>query len=428
MIETNKSIKKEQPAVLAGVMRKKAKEEDFQHRMEELASLTKTAGGKVAAKVTQALEDPHPSTYFGSGKLEELAAVFAETNAELIIINDELTPSQLRNLTNKLDVLIIDRTQLILDIFAKRAQSKEGKLQVELAQLNYLLPRLRGQGHVLSRLGAGIGTRGPGETQLEIDQRHIRQRMDDIRKQLDNVVKHRERYRERRKKNQVYQIALVGYTNAGKSTLLHRLADADILIEDQLFATLDPTTKQIKLPSGMQAVLTDTVGFIQQLPTSLIAAFRSTLEEVTEADLILHVVDGSHADALNHEYSVNELLHELGADAIPKLTVYNKKDQMKRDFIPPSNDPSVVISAMDEADLQKLLKETENSILSSFIPYYTKVDASDGKFLHRLREETITEKQHFDEEAAQYFVKGYVDKNARIYDEIIKRSAEQEEE
>ncbi|HHY21557.1 MAG TPA: GTPase HflX, partial [Bacilli bacterium] len=281
---------KEDVVILVGCQTREITDEHFVLSMDELHSLTKTAGGKVVAHLSQKRPYIDPATYIGGGKVEELIALCEYHEPDLIIFNDELTAGQVRNLTKRCEVTVIDRTQLILDIFAKRAQSREGKLQVELAQLSYLLPRLMGQGLALSRLGGGIGTRGPGETKLEVDRRHIRRRMDEIKRQLSHIVRHRERYRKQRKLNQQIQLALVGYTNAGKSTLLNRLTSGETLEEDLLFATLDPTTKKLKLPSGLTVLLSDTVGFIQDLPTTLIAAFRSTLEEVKEADFLLHVV------------------------------------------------------------------------------------------------------------------------------------------
>lgn len=422
--ELNQRIAK-QTVIIAGVEEKQGDRQAFLHRMDELASLVATAGGAVVLKIEQALDHPVAATYIGKGKLMELKAAMEEKDADLVVFNDELSPSQLRNISTELDTLVLDRTQLILDIFAQRAHSKEGKLQVELAQLNYLLPRLRGQGHIMSRLGGGIGTRGPGETQLEVDQRHIRQRMDDIKRQLEQVVQHRTRYRERRKRNQAFQIALVGYTNAGKSTLLNRLSHADVIVEDQLFATLDPTTKKIRLPKGMDVLLSDTVGFIQQLPTTLIAAFRSTLEEVTGADFIVHVVDASHDDAFNHEESVNKLLVELEAEHIPRLTVYNKRDRIQGDFFALST-PSLLLSAMNDHDIDLFLNKLERTIEDAFVPYQIMVKVYDGKLLHRLKEETIVHEEAFIEDGAQYRVRGYAQPDSAIY-HLMTRINEQEE-
>ncbi len=379
----------------------------FQYSMEELASLTKTANGQVLSQLTQKRERADNATYIGRGKVEELKALVEEFEAKLVIFNDELSPSQVRNLASKIEARIIDRTQLILDIFAQRARSKEGKLQVELAQLQYLLPRLGGQGTQLSRLGAGIGTRGPGETKLEADRRHIRNRIHDIKTQLEGIVHHRERYRERRKKNRAFQVAIVGYTNAGKSTLFNRLTEASSLEENQLFATLDPMTKRCILPSGFTVLMTDTVGFIQDLPTSLIAAFRSTLEEVKEADLILHVVDSSNPDYFQHEKTVNELLEELEQGQIPQITVYNKRDVQHQDFVPSSKNESIQISALDENDRLSLKQGIETKMISMMNYYHVEVPSTEGKLLSQLKNETILRELSFDEDKQWYVCKGY---------------------
>src|SRR5699024_2342655 len=257
------------------VKKPEQKDDRFQSSLDELVSLSRTAGGTVVEIVTQNRQSIHPATYIGLGRVQEIRSLVEEHDIDLVISNDELSPGQLRNIGEELDTPLIDRNQLILDIFARRAKTKEGQLQVELAQLEYTLPRLYGQGLVLSRLGGGIGTRGPGETKLETDQRHIRRKIVDIKRRLEVVVKQREQYRKRRKLNHVYQIAIVGYTNAGKSTIFNRLTDSESLEEDLLFATLDPLTRSIELPSGFEVLLTDTVGFIQDLPTTLVASFRS---------------------------------------------------------------------------------------------------------------------------------------------------------
>ncbi|PLR81761.1 GTPase HflX [Bacillus canaveralius] len=379
----------------------------FQYSMDELAALTETAKGRVLVSVVQKRERIHPSTYIGKGKIEELKALEKEFEADIIICNDELSPSQLRNLSAQLDARVIDRTQLILDIFAQRARSKEGKLQVELAQLQYLLPRLAGKGIEMSRLGAGIGTRGPGETKLESDRRHIRRRIDDIKSQLDTIVQHRDRYRERRKKNKTFQIALVGYTNAGKSTLFNRLAEADSFEEDQLFATLDPMTRKLILPSGFMTLLTDTVGFIQDLPTTLVAAFRSTLEEVKEADLLLHVVDMSNPDYFQHEKTVNQLLEELKIKDIPQLTVYNKRDLQHPDFVPTAKTQTIFISAFEKEDRDQLKLKAEEIILDLMEPYHVHIPSTEGKLLSQLKNETILRELSFSEDKQHYVCKGF---------------------
>ncbi|WP_018660238.1 GTPase HflX [Heyndrickxia acidiproducens] len=379
----------------------------FVYSMEELQALTETARGEAVMQVVQKRDRVDASTYIGKGKIEELKALEAELEADLIIFNDELSPSQLRNLSRHLNSRVLDRTQLILDIFAQRARSKEGKLQVELAQLQYMLPRLGGQGTELSRLGGGIGTRGPGETKLESDRRHIRRRISEIKAQLETVVRHRERYRERRKKNHVFQIALVGYTNAGKSTLFNHLSAADSYEENQLFATLDPMTRKLVLPSGYTALLTDTVGFIQDLPTTLIAAFRSTLEEVKEADLLLHIVDSANPDYDNHQKTVQQLLSELEMDHLPQLTVYNKMDIRDSDFVPTASN-SIMISAKSDTDCTRLRLEIEKQVLAAMIPYDALVPQTEGKLLSTLKSDTILRELVFQEEEQAYRCRGYV--------------------
>lgn len=392
----------------------------FEYSLDELASLTDTAKGKVLTSISQKRARIHPATYIGKGKVEELRALAEELEADLIIFNDELSPSQNRNLSTQLNARIIDRTQLILDIFAGRARSKEGKLQVELAQLQYLMPRLMGQGIALSRLGGGIGTRGPGETKLESDRRHIRRRIDDIKTQLRVIVEHRDRYRERRKKNKAFQIALVGYTNAGKSTLFNRLSEADSFEENQLFATLDPMTRKLILPSGYHILITDTVGFIQDLPTTLVAAFRSTLEEVKEADLLLHVVDMSNQDYYQQEQTVHKLLEELKIQQIPQITVYNKRDQQHPDFVPTADTDSVSISAFNESDRSNLKRKIEEMVIGMMEPYHVNVPSSEGKLLSLLKNESIIRELSYDEDQDFYKCKGFALKDHQISGQLLK--------
>jgi GTPase len=392
----------------------------FQYSLDELASLTETAKGKVVMTVTQKRERVHSATYIGKGKVEELKALAEEVEADIIIFNDELSPSQNRNLSAHLSARVIDRTQLILDIFAQRARSKEGKLQVELAQLQYLMPRLMGQGIALSRLGGGIGTRGPGETKLESDRRHIRRRIDDIKEQLRTIVQHRDRYRERRKKNKAFQVALVGYTNAGKSTLFNRLSEADSFEENQLFATLDPMTRKMILPSGYISLLTDTVGFIQDLPTTLVAAFRSTLEEVNEADLLLHVVDMSNKDYFGQEQTVHQLLQELNIQTIPQITVYNKRDLQHPDFVRTDSTESILISAFDEEDRSKLKRKIEETVIGMMEAYHVNIPSSEGKLLAHLKNESILRELSYEEEKDIYKCKGFALKDHQISGQLIK--------
>lgn len=392
----------------------------FKYSMDELASLTDTAKGEVLTSISQKRARIHPATYIGKGKVEELRALAEELEADLIIFNDELSPSQNRNLSAQLNARIIDRTQLILDIFAARARSKEGKLQVELAQLQYLMPRLMGQGIALSRLGGGIGTRGPGETKLESDRRHIRRRVDEIKEQLRVIVQHRDRYRERRKKNKVFQIALVGYTNAGKSTLFNRLSEADSFEENQLFATLDPMTRKMIMPSGYITLLTDTVGFIQDLPTALVAAFRSTLEEAKEADLLLHVVDMSNQDYFQQEQTVQKIIEDLDLKQIPQLTVYNKRDMRHPDFVPTANTETVVISAFNEEDRTHLKRKIEEAVISMMEPYHVNVPSTEGKLIALLKNETILRELSYDEEQDVYKCKGYALIDHQISGQLLK--------
>ncbi|UOQ42976.1 GTPase HflX [Halobacillus salinarum] len=382
-------------------------EHRFTYSLEELQSLTETAGGEVCKIVTQKRDRVHPATFLGEGKLEEIKQLADELNANLIIFNDELSPGQLRNISDKLERTVIDRSQLILDIFASRARTKEGKLQVELAQLQYLLPRLAGQGTALSRLGGGIGTRGPGETKLETDRRHIQRRIDDIKKRLDAVVKQREQYRKRRKENRAFQMAIVGYTNAGKSTFFNRVTESDSFEENLLFATLDPLTRQVTLPSGFKALLSDTVGFIQDLPTSLIAAFRSTLEEVTEADFILHLVDSSHPDHVHQERTVLSLLDELGAGHLPVLTVYNKKDLLTKDFIPHAF-PSITVSVHDPIDIKRILHKIEEVLYDEWQEFDVFIPADEGKLLQEVKTSSIVTSLNFFEEKEGYALHGYI--------------------
>ncbi len=313
-------------AVLVGLDSTSLSGWDIEESMDELAHLVDTAGGQVVARVVQRKQKPDPGYYVGEGKAREIEMMRLATQADLVVFDDELSPAQQRNLEEIIEARVIDRTQLILDIFAQRAASAEGKLQVELAQLQYWLPRLAGHGVELSRLGGGIGTRGPGETKLEVDRRTVRSRIASIKRQLDEVRERRSVQRRRRRSADLPVGALVGYTNAGKSSLLNAMTGAEVLVEDRLFATLDPTTRRYTLPDGQVLLLTDTVGFIQKLPHQLVMAFRATLEELKEADLLLHVVDASHPKAQEHCEAVFGVLGEIGADEHATITVLNKRD------------------------------------------------------------------------------------------------------
>ncbi|WP_078380820.1 GTPase HflX [Sutcliffiella halmapala] len=414
--------KEKERVILISCQLPKDEDDSFLYSLDELVSLTKTANGEVLVILTQKRDRIHPATYIGKGKLEELVQLEEELEPDIVIFNGELSPSQNRNLSKVIGARIIDRTQLILDIFAQRAKSKEGKLQVELAQLQYLLPRLTGKGVEMSRLAGGIGTRGPGETKLESDRRHINRRIVDIKQQLSSIVSHRERYRDRRKRNQAFQLSLVGYTNAGKSTIFNRLTEAGAFEENLLFATLDPTTRKVALPSGFQALLTDTVGFIQDLPTSLIAAFRSTLEEVTEANLILHVVDSSSPDHVNHEKTVDKLLKDLNVEGIPVLTIYNKKDEVTESFVPSYNEEMMHISALQKADIQALISKIENLMKKEMQTYHIFLPSSEGKLMAQLKQETIVEDTTFIEEKEGYEIKGFYFDNSKLAQHIQNRT------
>lgn len=339
--------------------------------LEELKQLADTAGATVIKKFIQKRPKPDPAFFIGRGKVQELALYAQQENIDLCIFDDELSPAQQRNIESVMGIRILDRTALILDIFAQRARTNEGKLQVELAQLQYTLPRIMGKGLMLSRLGGGIGTRGPGETKLEVDRRRIRDRIAFIKDQIEKVKAVRSLHRSKRKKNNVFEVSLVGYTNAGKSTLLNTLTNSDIYAKDQLFATLDPTTRQLTLPNKQEIIITDTVGFIQRLPHQLIAAFRSTLEVVTEADLLVHVIDVSHELYKEQAAAVHEVLKEIGAETKPVITVYNKIDKLPPDSKLADRlaleEDTVCISAAKKLNLETLQQMIEKHMKSKAV-------------------------------------------------------------
>ena len=370
--------------------------------LTELALLADTAGLEVVGELTQKLDHPHVETYIGPGKVEELKALVEETLSQVVIFDDELSPRHQRELEKALGekVRILDRTALILDIFAQHAHTREGMLQVELAQYEYFLPRLTRQWTHLARQAGGgggrtgsaggVGLRGPGETQLEVDRRAIRTRIAHLKRELEKVRAHRMRYRAQSKRSRIPTVALVGYTNAGKSTLLNRLARADVYAADQLFATLDPTTRRVELPGGYQALMTDTVGFIQKLPTTLVAAFQATLEEIAEADLLLHVVDISHPNALNQFQAVQETLDEIEAAHIPMVTALNKVDNLKapeaaREVV--SRYPkAVAVSGLKGLGLPDLLRLVQEELYEAYAPVHVRLPYQQGALISLFHE------------------------------------------
>ncbi|RIK28842.1 MAG: GTPase HflX [Anaerolineae bacterium] len=370
--------------------------------LAELALLADTSGLDVAGELTQKLDRPHVKTYIGPGKVDELKMLVEETLSQVVVFDDELSPRHQRELQEALgrNVRVLDRTALILDIFAQHAHTKEGMLQVELAQYEYYLPRLTGQWTHLERQAGGgggragstggVGLRGPGETQLEVDKRAIRREISRLKRELEKVSAHRQRYRAQRKRSRIPTVALVGYTNAGKSTLLNKLAKSEVYVADQLFATLDPTTRRVELPGGYQALMTDTVGFIQKLPTALIEAFHATLEEILEADLLLHVVDISHPNALNQFNAVQQTLDELGAQHIPVVTALNKVDRLRD---PQSAQEAVsryskavAISAVKGVGIPELLRLIQEELYETYAPIHVRLPYQQGALISLFHE------------------------------------------
>lgn len=370
-------------------------EYDAAASIDELEELASTAGAAVFAKLIQKREKPDNATYLGGGKLWELKNICLNNQIDLLIFDGELTPSQQRNIENLTDIRVIDRTMLILDIFALNARTSEGKLQVELAQLKYSLPRLGGKGSEMSRLGGGIGTRGPGESKLESDRRHIHRRITALEQQLKTLEKRRNLMRQRRKKNSVTTVAIVGYTNAGKSTLLNALTDAGVLAENKLFATLDPTARSLKLPDGRTVLLVDTVGFISRLPHDLVEAFKSTLEEVVYADLILNICDASDPKFEEQIKVTRQVISDLGAGSKPILTVYNKCDKTPnlRFFGESGND--VRISAINKIGLDNLTEKICSMLENTRRKVRLLLPYSDGALASRIRNEGAVIKEEY---------------------------------
>ncbi len=371
--------------------------------LTELALLSDTSGLDVVGELTQKLDRPHVKTYIGPGKVDELKALVEETTSQVVIFDDELSPRHQRELQEELgrNIKVLDRTALILDIFAQHAHTSEGMLQVELAQYEYYLPRLTGQWTHLERQAGGgggragstggVGLRGPGETQLEVDKRAIRKRIAHLKRELEKVEAHRQRYRAQRKRSRIPTVALVGYTNAGKSTLLNRLAKSEVYVADQLFATLDPTTRRVELPGGYQALMTDTVGFIQKLPTALVEAFHATLEEIVEADLLLHVVDISHPNALNQYQSVQDTLDQLGARHIPVVTALNKLDRLRdpeaaQQAVSHFSSKAVAISGLKGIGISDLLRVIQQELYETYTPILVKLPYQQGALISLFHE------------------------------------------
>jgi GTPase len=381
--------------------------------LAELSLLADTAGLDVVGQTTQKLDVPHVQTFIGQGKIEEVQALVDELQAEVVLFDEELSPRHQRELENifGLEIQVLDRTALILDIFAQHARTNEGALQVELAQYEYRLPRLtRLWTHLARQAGGGggrsggvggVGLRGPGETQLEVDRRDIRRRIGHIKDQLEKVRIHRNQYRTRRKRSRIPVVSLVGYTNAGKSTLLNRISNADVYVANQLFATLDPTTRRVELPGGHLALFTDTVGFIQKLPTMLVAAFRATLEEIAEADLLLHIVDINHPNVQAQARAVYDTLKDIGAGNIPVLTVINKFDKLRGPELAEealNNFPNAVaISALTGYGIDNLLSRVNEELFESFTPLNVELPYTQGALIALLHEQgRIDREEHVD--------------------------------
>ena len=390
MIETEK---KQERVLIVGVELQGM--ENFDMSMEELASLAKTAGAEVVGVYTQKREKYDSKTFVGSGKLEEIAQMVDADEVSTVVVNNRLTPRQNVNLEEILGVKVIDRMQLILDIFAMRARSHEGKLQVHLAQLKYLLPRLVGQGIMLSRQAGGIGSRGPGESQLELNRRIVRNQITDIERQLKVVEKNREVVREKRLESSVFKIGLIGYTNAGKSTIMNALTSKTQYEADELFATLDATTKSIHLTGNLQVTLTDTVGFIQDLPTELVTSFKSTLEESKNVDLLVHVIDASDPNHEEHEKTVLQIMKDLEMLDIPRLTLYNKADKVEN--FTPTQTPYRLVSAKDRDSRTKLQDILLEKMQELFQPFTIQVPFEQAYRIHDLETMAILTERSYEE-------------------------------
>lgn len=401
----NNEIKQEK-VLLVGVQTPQWTDFEFENLMQEMEALVNTAGAFLDRRMMQKLPKEDGRTLLGKGKVGEIQKIIEHRNIDLVVSLNPLKPVVHRNLEEAWGCRVIDRIQLILDIFALRAKSRAGKLQVELAQYQYLLPRIIGQGLELSRLGGGIGTRGPGETKLESDRRYLRARMRKIEKDLSTIEAHRERTRLKRQQGNEFNIGLVGYTNAGKSTILTKLTQSDTLVQDKLFATLDPLTRSFAIRGFENFTLTDTVGFIEELPTKLIHAFKSTLEEISDVDLLLHVIDAGHPARFLHEQTVLSLLKDLKMDQIPQLVVYNKIDTLNEPF-QPSLFPNVQISAYWEESIELLKEEIWQTCKSIAQPYRILIPADQAQKIYEYQQNTIVESIDFDQVKQNYIVTGF---------------------
>ena len=389
-VNSNRQHLKENAVLVGVVLPSQNHDLPLEYNLEELERLAETAGARVLQKYSQQLKNVTPATLIGRGKVEEIQAGVRELHPDLVIVDEDLTPAQQRNLETAFNIRVIDRSQLILDIFARRARSNEGKLQVELAQLEYLLPRLTRQWTHLSRLGGGIGTRGPGETQLEVDRRRIRERIGHLKKRLKTVERTRTLQRKERNEVPFASVALVGYTNAGKSTLMNTLTRAGVFVEDKLFATLDPTTRALRLPNGDKVMLVDTVGFINKIPHSLIEAFKSTLEEVRNADLLLHLVDMTNPLFEEQVQVIEKVLNEIGAGEIPVILAPNKIDAVTTVPVQKLKNRGVAgvcpISALSRAGIAELLETIGGILDQGKERFHVCFSASQGRLLSLLRE------------------------------------------
>jgi len=374
--------------ILVGVWTE-GSDKDAENSMEELAALAQTAGSTVLDALIQRRDKPDPATFVGSGKVSELKGIVKSTGADTVVCDGELSPSQLRNLEDKVKVKVVDRTALILDIFAQHAKSKEGKAQVELAQMSYMLPRLRGWGDSLSRQAGGIGGRGPGETKIEVDRRRIRDKMSKLRREIGDMKVARDTKRQERRRNSIPSVAIAGYTNAGKSSLLNRLTNAGVLVQNALFATLDPTVRRSETSDGRIYTLSDTVGFVKHLPHDLIDAFKSTLEEVSGADVIVHVVDGSHSDPLGQIKAVRAVIAEIGGAKIPEIVALNKVDIADPEVIAQvlrQEPDSYLISVHSGSGIEKLIRAIETSLPQPRVEVRTVLPYDRGDLVSQIHE------------------------------------------